>query len=254
MCWRSTSIFVSPGRACRCRLPVATWPRPKPTEPRKQVVELGKLHPGPCLLAIGHATRRCPGINAVRSITFTPSRSSRERSCPGESSWSKITASARVRVDHVVKLAELSPCRRTWPDPAPSGSARSGRRARRPPNRPARRASSRSSSAIPRPTPTRTARSRTRGRHVADSGDSSTSARRCGSGRDRPRPSSSAPAGRTRGARRSGSVSTRSRRRGTDDQAARQSVAPRRELLGREPGITTARGGTVPRCSTGRTR
>ena len=113
-------------------------------------------------------------INAVRSITFTPSRSSSERSCPGVSSWSRITESAPLRCTCVVHLLELAPSDVGRGVGLAAGSARPARPARRRRNRRAPRARRGPPRRSPDPTPTSTAFSRTAGRHVADSGDSST--------------------------------------------------------------------------------
>ena len=254
MCWRSTSSFVSPGPA---RADAAAQPRHRlapAAQPRQQVVELRELDLRLALALNARAARRCPGSARSDRSPSRRSRSSSDRSCPGESSWSRITASARFAWITSWSSSSLPLPTNVAGIRARRGSARPARQVRLRPSRRARRARPGPPPPSPDPRPTSTARSRTRGRHVADSGDSSTSRRsvRLGSAVAGGHHASPAP-GRpnSRSTSFSTSLDLGPRVPVADDQAARQPVAPAGKSLVRVPGMTMARGGTYPRCSTG---
>ena len=196
-------------------------------ETGQEVVELRELDLRLALAAAG--VQREDVEDQRRPVDHLDARAAPRalRSCPGESSWSKITSGRVVACTRRCSSSSLPrPIERggiglaAALDDSGDGSA--------PAESASAASSSRSSSPIPGPTPTSTARSRTRGRHVADSGDS-----RIRAGAAVAFPARAAfvrhqliaePCSRSRSLRRTlSSVPAPV----PDDQAAREPVAPR---------------------------
>ena len=216
MCWRSTSIFVSPGPARADAASEARHGLAPAAEPRQQVVQLRELH---LRLALAGARVQREDVQDQRGPVdhLDPQPLLERAELPGRELLDRRSRRPRGSRGSRRGARRACPCRRTCPG---SGSARLWT-IRATGSAPAESASaassSRSSSAIPRPTPTSTARSRTAGRQVAESGDSSTSRSSVRVGFASPAAITPPPppAARTRAGRRSARASTRCRRRGT---------------------------------------